>query len=258
MSGNSLDVLRWTSNLLLAVVQAATPVVLFSGGFETQAARVGPARPPSPIVPAGYAFAIWGLIYFGALVYAIYQALPSQRAEPALREIGWFTAAAFAACTGWLLAARFGPPLATVPLIMVMLGCLIVALLTVVRWREPLDPRVAFAVILPLAVYAGWLTVAVFANLSEVLPDYGFARFGLSENAWTLLMLALASALALAIQAASRGNLAYSAAVSWALVAIVAANAQRGPNVPVIVAAALAAMMVAAGAVVARLPGRCC
>ena len=30
------------------------------------------------ITPADYAFAIWGLIYFGMIVFSIYQALPSQ------------------------------------------------------------------------------------------------------------------------------------------------------------------------------------
>ena len=30
-------------------------------------------------VPAGYVFAIWGLIYVGLIAFAVYQALPAQR-----------------------------------------------------------------------------------------------------------------------------------------------------------------------------------
>ena len=36
-------------------------------------------------VPAGYVFSIWGLIYIGLIAFAIYQALPSQRANPRLQ-----------------------------------------------------------------------------------------------------------------------------------------------------------------------------
>ena len=41
------------------------------------------------ITPAGYAFAIWGIIFLGLLAFAIYQALPSQRTNPRFRAIGW-------------------------------------------------------------------------------------------------------------------------------------------------------------------------
>ena len=40
--------------------------------------------------PAGYVFAIWGVIYLGMLAYMVYQALPSQRTNPRLRAIGWW------------------------------------------------------------------------------------------------------------------------------------------------------------------------
>ena len=30
-------------------------------------------------VPAGYVFAIWGIIYIGLIAYAVYQALPAQK-----------------------------------------------------------------------------------------------------------------------------------------------------------------------------------
>jgi len=41
-------------------------------------------------VPAGYVFSIWGLIYILLIVFSIYQALPAQKENPALRKIGWW------------------------------------------------------------------------------------------------------------------------------------------------------------------------
>ncbi len=40
-------------------------------------------------VPAGYVFAIWGVIYIGLVAYGIYQFLPSQRNNPRLASIAW-------------------------------------------------------------------------------------------------------------------------------------------------------------------------
>jgi len=40
-------------------------------------------------VPAGYVFAIWGLIYVGLIAFAVYQAMPSHRENPRLRRIGY-------------------------------------------------------------------------------------------------------------------------------------------------------------------------
>ena len=41
------------------------------------------------ITPAGYAFAIWGLIYIGLIAYSIYQALPAQRHQSAFKAASW-------------------------------------------------------------------------------------------------------------------------------------------------------------------------
>src|SRR5512137_2444645 len=44
------------------------------------------------VVPAGYVFSIWSVIYLGLLAFTIYQALPSRRADPLLRRLGWLPA----------------------------------------------------------------------------------------------------------------------------------------------------------------------
>jgi hypothetical protein len=41
------------------------------------------------IVPANYAFAIWGLIYLGLLSFGVYQVLPAQAQNPSLRRMGY-------------------------------------------------------------------------------------------------------------------------------------------------------------------------
>lgn len=53
-------------------------------------------------VPAGYVFAIWGIIYIGLLAFGIYQALPSQRTNPRLRSLGYWFALSCLANSVWI------------------------------------------------------------------------------------------------------------------------------------------------------------
>jgi hypothetical protein len=67
------DVSRQAANVVGAVFQIAVPVV------------TGPAvgrisgENPTLVMPGDYAFVIWTPIFLLALVYAVYQALPSNR-----------------------------------------------------------------------------------------------------------------------------------------------------------------------------------
>jgi hypothetical protein len=245
------DAVRIVLNLVLAAGQIAATALLFRDGFATAQGPL-PQTGPTPIEPAGYAFIIWGPIYLGALAFAAVQALQPNWTAPLFRDIGWLTAAAFLACILWLAAARYGPLLATAPLIILMLVCLGAALIRASASPGTLGPVEGLAVHAGLGLYAGWLTVAVFANISEVLPAYGFDRFGLGAETWTRLLLAAASVLALLGLWASGGNLFYAGAIIWALAAIAVANLQRGPNLTVAGLAAGAALLILFAAFVTR------
>jgi hypothetical protein len=54
-------------------------------------------------VPAGYVFAIWGVIYLSLLGFVVYQFLPAQRDHPRLRRIGAWFALSCAANSAWLV-----------------------------------------------------------------------------------------------------------------------------------------------------------
>ena len=53
-------------------------------------------------VPAGYVFSIWGVIYLGLILFAIYQALPAQRDNPRLARVGYLFVLSCVANTAWL------------------------------------------------------------------------------------------------------------------------------------------------------------
>lgn len=216
--------MRQLANLVFAIGQLVLPPLLFSAGFTATSARPPLDAPPNPATPADYAFTIWTVIYLGALVYAIAQARPTAATDPLFRRIGWLTAAGYALCLAWLCAARFGPVWLTVPLIFGMLATLGSAFLVAVR-NDPLPSSGRrLTVVAPLAVYAGWLSAAAFVNAADVLPGYGFTRFGLSAEQFGWLVLLFATAVALLIAQRSHWYWPYVATVAWALVAIAARN----------------------------------
>ena len=47
--------------------------------FNGQTMGAVSAKYPTPLTPAGYAFGIWGLIFLGLSIYAVWQLLPAQR-----------------------------------------------------------------------------------------------------------------------------------------------------------------------------------
>lgn len=246
------DTIRISLNVVFAAAQIASAFILFREGFET-ASGPYPKTEPSPIVPAGYAFIIWTPIFLGSLAYAVIQALPQYQTAALFREIGWLTAIAFLACLLWNLAAKFGPVMATVPLILLMFISLIAAAAIAASSQNALSGTVYWLGVAPLMLYAGWLTVAVFANAAEVLPEYGFQPLQSGETAWTLALLGGASCVAALGLWLTGGNIVYAGAILWALVAIAVVNFGRGPEgLPILIGAVIAAIAVIVAASVFR------
>ena len=69
-------------------------------------------------VPAGYVFAIWGLIYIGLIAYAIFQALPAQRDNLRLQSIFWPVIVGSIANIVWIILWHYDRLALTVPVIM--------------------------------------------------------------------------------------------------------------------------------------------
>ena len=197
--------------LLLSLAFAAAP--LFVDGF----AGFDPAQfpveiPEPPVQPAGYAFAIWGVIYLWLVVMAGF-GVWRRREDPAWDRTRLPTALSLGVGTIWLAVAVASPVWATA-LIWLMLGAALLALL-----RTPDADR--WLLRAPLGLYAGWLTAASCVSLGILLPGYGIGPFG--PVGWAVAALSLALAIAVAILKA-RPSLLFGAAVAWALAGVFARN----------------------------------
>jgi len=208
------------------------------------------------VVPADYAFAIWGPIFLLCAAYAVYQALPAQRTDALLRRIGWWTAAAFIGNGLWQATFPREQYVLAQVLIVAALAFLLVAQAGFVRAAraEPFGPARTWLVAVPVSLILGWLTAATLVGLATTLVGIGvWERTGTVEAAVGAALLLVGAALAVAVLRGSRGApvaglVAYGFAVLWALVAVIVNQADDSALTTgaaavgaVVVAAALAA-----------------
>ena len=191
-----------------------------------------------PIQPAGYAFALWGLIYLGLIASTAYGLIKHSRDLAWTPHRPWLIAS-MALGAAWIPVALATPIPATL-MILAMWATALTALL-----KAPNTPYARA----PIGLYTGWLTAAACVAAATTAAGHGIA----SEN--TLSWFGLAIALIAAIAITRKTNtLAYPGAVIWALTGTMIANWNIFPAFAT--AAALGALLLIAIAFGRRMDAR--
>jgi len=223
------------------LVFSATVFFVMSPFLVQNVAGYDPALFPVPQVsppaqPAGYAFAIWGVIYIWLLVSAgagLFARGKDMAWEPSRLPL----ILSLGPGAVWLCVATFSPIWATA-LIFWMLGTAI--------WALRLTPaKDRWLLRAPVGLYAGWLTAAAWVSLALIGAGYGI---GPGATGWAVI--ALAGALLTGTFTQRFAGPEYGAAICWALVAVGVANASSQTFVAIL--AAIGALYIAAMALRAR------
>ena len=183
-------------------------------GFESSQLPIPQIDPP--IQPAGYAFAIWGLIYGWLIVSAVF-GIWKRGTDPAWNTMRTPLIISLALGTPWLWVATQSAIAATA-LIFAMAVPAILAML-----RAPRDDR--WLARKPVSIYAGWLTAASFVSLGSTMAGYGIV---LGSLGWAYLGIILALIVTLSVQIKAPYARAYGLTVVWALIGIIIANGMNG------------------------------
>lgn len=196
--------------LAAALLFALSPALTDGfGGFDLNRFPVPQKDPPAQ--PAGWAFAIWGVIYLGLISHAAY-GVWRRSADPAWDRVRWPLLASLVPGIFWISVALVSPVWSTA-MILWMMGAALVALLRTGR-TEPWIQRA------PIALYAGWLTAATGVAFAVTLAGHGV----MTEQTAALLCLGVSVVIAALVQWRRPDALAYGAAVSWALIGVIADN----------------------------------
>jgi len=199
-------------------------------------------RFPVLVTPADYVFSIWSVIYLLLLVFTVWQALPRTRTDEALRSIGYLPALAGALNAVWVVLWHYEIFDLTVPVMLGLLATLI-AIHVKLRGVRRAGGADRWLVALPLSAYLGWITVATIANISQMLYRAGYRGEPIGEGAWSVIILAVGVAIALAMLL-READWAFALVIIWAYVGIAAKQDEL-----ITVLVALVGAVIVAGAI---------
>ena len=181
--------------------------------------------------PAGYAFSIWGVIYIGLLGFVFYTGgslFKKDRDHNTLGndvvlQIGWWFVISCIGNSFWIIAWLYEYLWITVILMLIVLFSL---LKIIINTRMELDfhPIKKYVFVFwPFAIYAGWISVALIADIAAWLTKIEWNGWGISQSTWTVIMIVVAGAINI-FMIWKRNLREYALVGVWALVAIAVAN----------------------------------
>lgn len=169
-----------------------------------------------PVQPAGYAFALWGVIYLWLIAGAGY-GLWRRADDAGWRPVRGPLSASLLIGAAWIPVANASVPWATV-MIWAMLVTALAALV-----RAPIRDTAWLSG--PVGLYAGWLTAASSVAFGLVLAGYGWTTQVTAAALALLLALVIAGAVLLRLRPATPS---YAVGVVWALIGVIVQNAGGG------------------------------
>ena len=238
--------------LFFAVGQLISPVFnAVLGGSFTTADRNG----EPPLTPAGYTFSIWFVIEVLSVAYAIFAVRRRSRADADLIDrLALPLLVVFAGFSLWLVAAEVEPVWSTLIVIVIMFVALLRALRIALAERHRIAtwPRVGSVLLWwTLGLYAGWISVAMWLNLTTAFAGSGAPVTGALGLAAQVATLAGALGTALIILRWTGGLLPYAVAVCWGLIGAIVGTLGAGQPV-LVIAAVIGLIMVAVATAVFR------
>ena len=213
----------------LSIINLFSVILVIAVNYISQALRLNDTtigeisgKYDNLFTPAGYAFAIWGVIFLGMFAYAVFQirrAFFSEKQSPFIAQTGYWFAAANFLNAAWVFAFIYD---FTGLSVLIMLGILFSLIKVILntnmeRWDAPIEV-IAF-VWWPICLYSGWIAVATIANISAYLTKIGWKGFGLGDQQWTVIMLAVATLLNI-VMVWKRNMREFAGVAIWALIAI--------------------------------------
>ncbi len=216
------QIYAWLTLIFTATFVVSPAVTSPFTGFSADQLPIPQIDPP--VQPAGYAFAIWGLIYSWLIVSAVFgvwRRAADKSWEAARRPL----ILSLSIGTPWLWIANNSAIWATITIMAMAIFAIIALVLAPRHDRWSLQA--------PVAIYAGWLTAASFVSLGSTAAGYGVLLGGIG---WAYLAIALALAVTLAVMTLRPSAPEYAFPVIWALVGIIIPNLGMATGVATVAA----------------------
>jgi translocator protein len=197
---------------------------------------------PSLFTPAGITFSIWSIIYLLLIGFVVLQWVKKDAYVFAeISALFWLSCVLNSL---WILAWHFLLVSMSVTIMLLLLLTLVQMFLKIRKisltlWHEKLLIR------LPFTIYLAWICVATIANIATLLVYNQWSGLFLSPLLWTLVMMCIATLLAVYITLRFRVP-AFALVVGWALYGIyVRWQNDEQPGIPYVAVGLLIILMFA-------------
>ncbi len=135
---------------------------------------------PNLFVPAGLTFSIWGIIYLLLAAFCIIQFKASD--QVIIEKIGWLFSISCLLNAVWIVAWHYQ----RIPVSLLIMTGLLITLIYINMVIRDLPFGIIKAA---FGIYLGWICIAIIANVTALLVRYNWNGFGISEVAWTIIMI---------------------------------------------------------------------
>ncbi len=177
--------------------------------------------------PAGYAFGIWGIIYLLLCTHVIYTIYIYRKKGDTVitNTIGKLFAVSNILNILWVYFWLNDFIGICVIIMVLLLSMLLSILIKIQSVRRPVSVRNLF-ISCPFALYAGWVSVALIANISALLTKLNWDGWILSGILWTMLLIIIAGLIS--IYVSWKYNVAaFGMAVLWGIAGVSANNFEK-------------------------------
>src|SRR6056297_599597 len=213
---------------MLKLLNIAVIIVVFIVNSLANALPIGgvttgevSALTPNLFTPAGLTFSIWGLIYLLQVVFLITQ-YRLDNDSPWLEKIGYWYVILNLGNATWLIAWHnqiFW--LSEIIMLVILVGLIMLYQRLGIGKKAygPDEDNIKGGLFIPISVYFGWISVATIANTAALLTSIGWEGGAISEAAWAIIMIVIATVLGF-ILLVKKDDIYYTAVIVWALLGI--------------------------------------
>ena len=157
-----------------------------------------------------------------------------------IAAIGWAFAISCLLNALWIIAWHYEQ----LPLSVLIIAGMLIALLVINRNLLNFSPGLTRAA---FGIYLGWICIATIANVTALLVNYNWGAWGISQEAWTIIMIATGAGIA-ALAVYKLENPFAGLAVIWAFAGIILKRQNDFPSI--VIAASIAIVIVSLATII--------
>ena len=184
--------------------------------------------------PADYAFGIWGVIYLlltTHFIYCFYLLKKNSGEAQIINKVGLLFAVTSLINCLWIYF-WLNDFIGICVILMVLLLCVLLSIfIRIQSVKRPVSVRNLF-ISCPFALYAGWVSVALIANISALLTKLNWDGWILNETLWTILLIIIAGIISIYVSWKYNAA-AFGMAVLWGISGVTANNFEKNFNITV-------------------------